>query len=163
LQIFFAKIKARNYRQIVLKKAESSLKKGRSMAKPLTKKTSSTAAPKPSVLAALEKLDADQAKLTESRAKLLADAKNDLLAQGQHIVSELGSLGFSYKLSPTTPGPSKSPKKSMEKTVQHKPKGPCPVCLFSTRPAHDARTHRHMPEKKAFTAAELEERGLVRL
>jgi hypothetical protein len=133
------------------------------MAKSVTKKTSSTAGPKPSTLEALKQLDLDQAKLAESRAKLLADAKNELLARGQQIVVELGNLGFSYKISPTTPGPSKSPKKDAGKTLQHKPKGPCPICLFATDPPHDGRTHRRLPEKKAFTAAELQERSLVRI
>jgi hypothetical protein len=133
------------------------------MAKSVTKKTSSTAGPKPSTLEALKQLDLDQAKLAESRAKLLADAKGELLARGQQIVMELGTLGFSYKISPTTPGPSKSPKKDARKTLQHKPKGPCPICGFGTNPPHDGRTHRRLPEKKPFSATELEERGLVRV
>jgi hypothetical protein len=133
------------------------------MAKTVTKKTASTAGPKPSTLEALKQLDLDQAKLAESRAKLLTDAKNELLARGQQIIVELGALGFRYKIGPTTPGPSQSPKKDVGKMLQHKPKGPCPICGFATDPPHDGRTHRRLPEKKPFSAAELEERGLVRV
>jgi hypothetical protein len=133
------------------------------MAKPVAKKTSSTAGPKPSTLEALKQLDLDQAKLAESRAKLVADAKGELLARGQQIIVELGALGFSYKFSPTIPGPRKSPKKDAGKTLQHKPKGPCPICGFATDPPHDGRTHRRLPEKKPFSAAELAERSLTRL
>jgi Asp-tRNA(Asn)/Glu-tRNA(Gln) amidotransferase A subunit family amidase len=39
----------------------------------------------------------------------------------------------------------------------------CPICEFQTTPPHDGRTHRNQKKKSAFSAAELKEKGLVKV
>ena len=68
------------------------------MTKPVAKTTTPPAAKsQDAILAALEKLDADAAKLTEARTKLVAGAKAALLAKGEQIIVQLRALGFGYK------------------------------------------------------------------
>jgi hypothetical protein len=135
------------------------------MTKVVAKKTAPPAAkPQEDVLAALEKLDADQTKLTEARAKLVAGAKEALLARGEQIVVQLRALGFSYKFSTTVSSEKpKSHKKGAGQAINHTPRGICPVCHYSTQPNHDGRSHRWQEAKGPFTAAELAERGLTRI
>jgi hypothetical protein len=39
----------------------------------------------------------------------------------------------------------------------------CPICEFQTSPPHDGRTHRNQKKKGPFSAAELKEKGLVKV
>jgi hypothetical protein len=39
----------------------------------------------------------------------------------------------------------------------------CPICEFQTSPPHDGRTHRNQKKKAPFSAAELKEKGLVKV
>jgi hypothetical protein len=39
----------------------------------------------------------------------------------------------------------------------------CPICEFQTTPPHDGRTHRNQKKKGPFSAAELKEKGLVKV
>ena len=39
----------------------------------------------------------------------------------------------------------------------------CPICEFQTTPPHDGRTHRNQKKKGPFFAAELKEKGLVKV
>jgi hypothetical protein len=39
----------------------------------------------------------------------------------------------------------------------------CPICEFQTAPPHDGRTHRNQKKKGPFSAAELKEKGLVKV
>jgi hypothetical protein len=39
----------------------------------------------------------------------------------------------------------------------------CPICEFQTTPPHDGRTHRNQKKKAPFSAAELKEKGLVKV
>jgi hypothetical protein len=135
------------------------------MTKPVAKKTTPPAAkPQDDILAALEKIDADAAKLTEARTKLVAGAKAALLAKGEQIIVQLRGLGFSYKFSTTvSPEKPKSHKKGAGQAINHTPRGICPVCHYSTQPNHDGRSHRRQETKGPFTATELAERGLTRI
>ena len=116
------------------------------------------------VLDKIRKLDADQAKLNETRRSLLETAKSELLARGQSVVAELKTLGFIYVLI-------EPPKKS-----HHKPapgeggvreramaQAMCAICGFDTAPQHDRRSHRHQVPKAPFSEAELTARKLTRL
>jgi hypothetical protein len=88
------------------------------MTKVVAKKTTLPApVPKMDVLTALQKLDADQARLTEARAKLLAGAKAELLTAGQQLITKLGALGFRYQLTAVSPAKAKSPKQGASKAV----------------------------------------------
>jgi hypothetical protein len=40
---------------------------------------------------------------------------------------------------------------------------PCAICHFRTDPPHDGRSHRGQAKKKAFTAEELEQKGLTKV
>ena len=116
------------------------------------------------VLDKIRKLDADQAKLTETRRSLLETAKSELLARGQSVVAELKTLGFTYVLI-------EPPKKSHPKPAPGEggvraratPRVMCPICGFDTAPQHDRRSHRHQTPKAPFSDAELTARGLSRL
>jgi hypothetical protein len=115
------------------------------------------------VLEKIRKLNADRLKLEETHKGLRETAKAELLAQGQEVVASLKELGYTYVL--TEPKKKAHPKQS-DGAVRERvtPEGKvCPICGFGTRPVHDARTHRHMKEKKPFTEAELQEKNLVRL
>ncbi|MDQ6868508.1 MAG: hypothetical protein M3178_08915 [Pseudomonadota bacterium] len=115
-----------------------------------------------SVLDRLKKIDADKAKLDDTRAELLDKAKGELLAQGRAIVQELSALGFAFTF--TDAPPKKSHKKQVpEKMVRHKPSGICPICTWATTPAHDKRSHRQQTIKAPFSEAELSKRGLTRV
>jgi hypothetical protein len=138
------------------------------MSKAVVKKsTPPTAEPKTplTVLEKLHKLDEDRTKLEETRKSLLDTARTELLAQGQAVIAGLKSLGFVYILSEPAKKSHHKPVKGLGIVRERAtPEGKvCPVCNYATSPVHDARTHRHMKEKKPFTEAELQEKNLVRL
>jgi hypothetical protein len=92
-------------------------------------------------------------KLDEQREKLLNDAKQEALKKAEAAIEELNELGFSYKLS-------QSGAPAARKQRQRDPNKPCDICGFVTDPPHDGRVHRSQGDKKkAFTAAELTEKG----
>ena len=100
--------------------------------------------------AALERLK----QVEEERAKLLNEAKEELLARANAAIAELNTLGFSYHLIEGSVEPARKARE------RHKdPTAPCPVCKFVTRPVHDARAHKSQGEhKKPFTAQELKDK-----
>jgi hypothetical protein len=117
------------------------------------------------VLAELKKINAEQEKLNAAKAKIVDAAKEELLKQGDAIVSELRSLGLEYRFAPSIPEASRiSQKKTATEEGRSAPRAkldkPCPTCGFKTEPLHDARAHRSQTIKAPFTAAELTERGL---
>jgi hypothetical protein len=131
----------------------------------VTKKKATLPAPEPKtgVLAALQKLDADQQKLTDTRTKLLAGAKAELLTQAHTVLASLKTLGFIYTL--TEPGKKSPHKMKSESSGRERasPQGVCPICSWGTEPPHDRRAHRWQETKGPFTEAELKRRGLVRV
>jgi hypothetical protein len=133
------------------------------MTKAITKKTAPppAAGPKTDVLTALQKLDADQQKLTAARTTLLASAKTELLSRGQQLVKELGALGFHYRFTAVSSAKAKSPGAGKGP----KPDAPsvCPICTWGTQPPHDRRAHRWQKNRGPFTEEELQRRGLVRI
>jgi hypothetical protein len=117
------------------------------------------------VLDKIKKLDTDRAKLDEARKGLLDTAKAELLAQGQTVIAELKSLGFTYSLTEPAKKAHHKPLKG-DGTVRERvtPEGKvCPICAWATNPVHDRRAHRWQEVKGPFTEAELQERSLVRL
>ena len=66
------------------------------------------------VLAELKKINAEQEKLNAAKAKIVDAAKEELLKQGDAIVSELRSLGLEYRFAPSVPEASKSPKRKRQ-------------------------------------------------
>ena len=88
-------------------------------------------------------------KLDEQREALRASAKKEVLERVNAAIAELAELGFSYRL-------------IEGKTRQIHPDTPCRICKFPTEPYHDARKHRGQKPQKAFSAKELEEKGLKR-
>lgn len=125
-------------------------------------------APTGTVFAQLQKLDAERAKLEQSRQGLLETAKSELLTRGKEVIDSLAALGFPYKFSTSV---AEKSHKAAPKTVlttkskkhRQSTQAVCPVCRFGTRPSHDGRTHRHLKIKAPFSAAELAERGLTRI
>lgn len=96
--------------------------------------------------------------LDKQRQKLLETAKEEALANAEEAVRALNALGFSYRLTASTP----------RKTAQMKQRRqvkdvPCPICGFKTSPPHDGRAHRSQANKKPFMAEELKERGLTKV
>jgi hypothetical protein len=103
-------------------------------------------------------------KLDEERAKLLETAKADALSRAEEAVNELVALGFDYELVLSENGGAKGPRRVRAarkgKTIDHRPKGTCPICEYATNPPHDKRSHRSQAKKKPFTDAELTERRM---
>ena len=99
-------------------------------------------------------------KLREEEAKLVEAAKAEALAKTREGIEELNILGFNYEL--TELGQVKGPRKAAttRKTIDHSPKGTCPICQYATNPPHDKRSHRAQTRKKPFTDAELTERRM---
>jgi hypothetical protein len=97
--------------------------------------------------------------LIEEANKLKETAAAELRTSIQRNIDELNTLGFSYRLA-EGPQLTGRAKKSREKD----PSTPCSVCKFVTSPPHDGRVHRSQGDrKKPFTAAELVEKGFVKL
>ena len=110
-------------------------------------------------MSVLEKIRA----LDEQRAKLLEGAKSEALKKANDAIDELNSLGFHYHLSESG---EQLAKPSNGRKVQSKRQQrdiPCPICEFKTTPMHDGRAHRSQKKKAPFTAAELAEKGLVKV
>jgi hypothetical protein len=132
----------------------------------VTKKKAATpvapVGPKADVFTALQKLDADQQKLTDTRTKLLAGAKAELLTQAQTVLASLKTLGFVYTL--TEPGKKSHHKLKSESSGRERasPSGICPICTWGTEPPHDRRAHRWQKVRAPFNEEELARRGLVR-
>jgi hypothetical protein len=116
-----------------------------------------------STTSAVEKLKKLEAEANELRS----EAKKEAMAAVKAALADLNGLGFKYRLMEgdgggSIPTPFKKAKKGKSGITRHRdPNKPCDVCGFATDPGHDARKHRAQGEnKKAFTAKELEERGL---
>ena len=99
--------------------------------------------------------------LDKERAKLMDTAKREALTRAEGAVAELNALGFAYRL---VDGVARGrPPKSGRKGRKLRAKV-CPLCKFETKPPHDRRAHRFSAAKKRpFTAAELKEKGYVRV
>ena len=106
-------------------------------------------------------------KLDEERAKLLEAAKADALAKAEEAISELTALGFDYELVEPGYAGTKKPRTARatgtRKTIDHTPRGTCPICEYATDPPHDKRSHRAQTRKKPFTDPELEQRSMKRV
>jgi hypothetical protein len=96
------------------------------------------------------------------------EAKAEALQNGREAIDflrELGidndtilkELGFRARSTPKAPKAAKANGRAGPKDE------PCAVCNFKTDPAHDGRSHRGQTKKKAFTAEELEEKGLTKV
>jgi hypothetical protein len=100
--------------------------------------------------------------LDKERARLLDSAKKEALSRAEQAVADLNALGFAYRLVNSI-GRAKTARASRGGTRTIKDKV-CPVCDFKTKPPHDRRAHRFSKAKKRpFTAAELKEKGYVRV
>jgi hypothetical protein len=101
--------------------------------------------------------------LDEERAKIFDHAKEEALEKAQQAVAELKALGLTYTL---VNGEENIKAKKGDQGGRNKgsvKEGPCSICGFETSPPHDARKHRSQMKKKAFTAAELTEKGLTKV
>jgi ribosomal protein L37E len=96
--------------------------------------------------------------LDAERTKLLEQAKEEALRKANEALAELNALGFHYQLTIA-----KRQKSGAEKELEIKDGSPCAICGFGTSPPHDMRSHRWQTKKAPFTAAELGQRGLVRV
>jgi hypothetical protein len=101
-------------------------------------------------------------KLREEQEKLMETAKAEALAKVNEGIEELNILGFNYEL--VEPGAAKAPRKAgTRKTIDHTPKGACPICTWATTPPHDKRSHRAQAVKKPFTDEELKKLNMVKV
>ena len=100
--------------------------------------------------------------LDKERAKLLDTAKKEALTRAEGAMAELNALGFGYRL---VDGVARGrPPKAGRKGTRKLRAKVCPLCKFETKPPHDRRAHRFSTAKKRpFTAAELKEKGYVRV
>lgn len=110
-------------------------------------------------MSVLEKLKA----LDEQRAKLVEGAKSEALKKANDAIDELNSLGFHYHLSEFGEQPRKASSGQKGQSKRQQKDVPCPICEFKTTPMHDGRAHRSQKRKAPFTAAELTEKGLVKV
>jgi hypothetical protein len=98
--------------------------------------------------------------LDAERATIFDQAKEEALEKAKVAVAELNALGLNYVLSN---GAGKSAKTGPAKGQRTIKAEACPICEFQTSPPHDGRTHRSQKRKAAFSAAELKEKGLVKV
>jgi hypothetical protein len=98
--------------------------------------------------------------LDAERASIFDRAKEEALEKAKAAVAELNDLGFNYTL---TNGAVKSAKAGSAKGKGAIKAAACPICEFQTTPPHDGRTHRNQKKKGPFSAAELKEKGLVKV
>src|ERR1700722_20948367 len=98
--------------------------------------------------------------LDAERASIFDQAKEEALEKAKVAVAELNALGLNYVLSN---GAGKSAKTGPAKGQRTIKAEACPICEFQTSPPHDGRTHRSQKRKAAFSAAELKEKGLVKV
>jgi hypothetical protein len=97
--------------------------------------------------------------LDAERASIFDQAKEEALEKAKAAVAELNALGLDYTL--TSGG--KAAKAGSAKGKRTIKPGACPICEFQTVPPHDGRTHRNQKKKGPFSAAELKEKGLVKV
>ena len=97
--------------------------------------------------------------LDAERASIFDHAKEEALEKAKAAVAELNDLGFNYTL---TNGGKQAQARSGKgkRTIKA---AACPICEFQTAPPHDGRTHRNQKKKIPFSAAELKEKGLVKV
>jgi hypothetical protein len=98
--------------------------------------------------------------LDAERARLFEQAKEEALLKATQAITDLIALGLDYQL---TNGATKPAKTGTEKVLGTARDVPCPVCKFLTIPPHDRRSHRNQKKKAPFSAAELNEKGLVKV
>jgi hypothetical protein len=98
--------------------------------------------------------------LDAERASIFDRAKEEALEKAKAAVAELNDLGFNYTL---TNGAGKAAKAGSAKGKRTIKAAACPICEFQTTPPHDGRTHRNQKKKCPFSAAELKEKGLVKV
>jgi hypothetical protein len=98
--------------------------------------------------------------LDAERASIFDQAKEEALAKAKAAVAELNALGLNYLL---TNGAAKQAKSGPVKEKRTIRAAACPICEFQTTPPRDGRTHRNQKKKAPFSAAELKEKGLVKV
>jgi hypothetical protein len=106
-----------------------------------------------SVIQRIKDLDAE-------RAGIFEQAEEEALEKAKAAVAELNALGLNYTL---TSGAGKQAKAGPGKGKGAIKAAACPICEFQTTPPHDGRTHRNQKKKGPFSAAELKEKGLVKV
>jgi hypothetical protein len=100
--------------------------------------------------------------LDAERASIFEQAKAEALEKAKAAVAELNALGLNYTLSSGAGQQGKTaPKAPKEKRAIKA--AACPICEFQTSPPHDGRSHRNQKKKGPFSAAELKEKGLVKV
>jgi hypothetical protein len=97
--------------------------------------------------------------LDAERARLFEQAKEEALLKATQAITDLIALGLDYQLI----NGAKPAKTETEKVLGTARDVPCPVCKFLTIPPHDRRSHRNQKKKAAFSATELNEKGLVKV
>jgi hypothetical protein len=98
--------------------------------------------------------------LDAERASIFDHAKEEVLEKAKAAVAELNALGLSYTLSNSAGKQAKAGPGKGKRTITA---AACPICEFQTTPPHDGRTHRSQKKKSPFSAAELKEKGLVKV
>jgi hypothetical protein len=98
--------------------------------------------------------------LDAERATLFEQAKEEALKKATDAITDLIALGLDYQL---ISGAAKPARTGTEKVLGTAKDAPCPICEFLTIPPHDRRTHRNQKRKAPFSAAELKEKGLVKV
>ena len=93
-------------------------------------------------------------------ARNFEQAKEEALKKATDAITDLIALGLDYQL---TNGTAKPAKTGTAKVLGTAKDVPCPVCEFLTIPPHNGRAHKNQKKKTPFSAAELKERGLVRV
>lgn len=100
-------------------------------------------------------------KLTEldnQRKALMEGARTEAMAAVQKALGALNSLGFNFVVVERGRRKKAVANRKVSRSVKD---APCPICGFKTMPPHDRRAHRGQGNnKKPFTAAELEAKGL---
>jgi hypothetical protein len=117
--------------------------------------------PKKGVIRMAEKSAIQRIKdLDAERASIFDQAKEEALEKAKAAVAELNALGLNYTLSS---GAGKQAKAGSAKGKRAIKAAACPICEFQTSPPHDGRTHRNQNKKGPFSAAELKEKGLMKV
>jgi hypothetical protein len=98
--------------------------------------------------------------LDAERAGIFEQAKEEALEKAKAALAELNALGLNYTLSS---GAGKAAKAGSGKGKRAIKAAACPICEFQTTPPHDGRTHRNQKKKGPFSAAELKEKGLIKV
>jgi hypothetical protein len=98
--------------------------------------------------------------LDAERASIFDQAKEEALEKAKAAVAELNALGLNYTLSNSAGKQAKAGSAKEKRAIKA---AVCPICEFQTSPPHDGRTHRSQKKKGPFSAAELKEKGLVKV